>query len=466
MRRATWLLGGSLVALAACSFTTASGFDECTTDVQCGGGMACVKNTCLPLPDGCRRQAGVFDKADRVPLVAVLPKTLALKDGGTGTDNSEEQGLNAMTLALEEANKFDGLKGRFFGLFFCDTNDDNDRGATQAGWMVKNVGTPAILTSGSGLTQNVASQADRVAAKAFIISPSATSASLVPLFKSDGNVWRVAPDDTQQAAVLAGEVAQATAGNVNLKVVIAHETSVYGSAFEPALRDELSKRGRLPVSKPFDKDLDFTKAVALANTIANESPVATVLIAFPPDVASIVAAGSTNPKLQRANGHQWFLADAAKDPAIVDAVTGPELEGCLGTAPAQGAGAASGSFSDAFFTRFGVRPDTFSFTSHAYDAMWLTLASTAWASQNGGGITGERMREGMARLSDTTQPPLRLLASNWTELSTTLSSGVAVNVEGASGSLDYSLDAGTPASPYEVWQVLDGGLTTVRLVTP
>lgn len=464
--RALWILAAGAAAFAACSFTTASGFDECNTDVDCGAGMACVQKTCLPLPDGCRRHAGTFDKGDRVPVVAVLPKTISLEDGGVGTDMSEEQGLNAMTLALEEANKFDGLKGRKFGLFFCDTHDDNERGATQAGWMVKNVGAPALITSGSGLTQNVANQPDRAAAKAFIISPTATSASLVALFRDDGNVWRVAPDDTQQAAVLAGEIAQATAGNVNLKVVIAYETSVYGSAFEPALRDELTKRGRLPASTPFTRGLDRQAAVTLVNSIANETPVATVLIAFPPDVVSIVTEAATNTKLQRASGHQWFLSDAAKDPSILTAVTAPELESCLGTAPAQGAGSAFGSFSDAFFTRFGVRPDTFSFTSHAYDAMWLTLASTAWASQNGGGITGERMREGMARVSETSLPPLRLLASSWTELSTSMSTGVAVNVEGSSGPLDYNLDAGTPASPYEVWQVQDGGLATVRLVNP
>jgi branched-chain amino acid transport system substrate-binding protein len=206
--------------------------------------------------------------------------------------------------------------------------------------------------------------------------------------------------------------------------------------------------------------------LALVNSIANESPAATVLVAFPRDVIAIVTAAASNVKLQRASGHRWFLSDAAKDPVIVTRETANELESCLGTAPAQGAGAAFGSFSDAFFTRFGVRPDTYAFTSHAYDAMWLTMASTAWASQNGGAITGERMREGMAHVSERGLPPLRLLASNWTELSTAMSSGASVNVEGSSGPLDYNLDAGTPASPYEVWQVLDGGLTTVRFVSP
>lgn len=466
MRRVLVLSTGLAALLGACSFTTASGFDECTTDVQCGAGMACVRRYCLPLPNGCRRIAGAFDKADRVPLVSVQPVTSPLEDGGVDVDQSEVQGLNALTLAVEEANQFDGLKGRLFGLFFCDSKGDDAQGAAQAGWMVENVGVPAVITAGSGLTQSVVSEPRRVAARAFVISPTATGPSLVPLFTSDKNVWRVAPDDSRQAAVLAQEVAQATAGNVNLKVVIAYVDTVYGKGFEPVLRDELTRRGRLPVGKPFPDKLDANTALARINEIENESPVATVIVGFRPHVVALVGEGATRTKLQRANGHQWFFTDSAKDPGILTPVTRVELDTAVGTAPAQGAGAAFGSFSDAFATRFGLRPDTFSFTSHAYDAAWLTMAAAAWASQNGGGITGERMREGMARVSDTTQAPLRLLGSNWTGLSTSLGTGIAVNVEGSSGALDFNLDTGTPASPYEVWQVLDGGIQTVRLVTP
>jgi branched-chain amino acid transport system substrate-binding protein len=467
MRRTLRIVfAGVLGSLTGCSFTAGSGFTECATDVDCGPGMACVKNFCLPLPDGCRREAGVFNKAERIPLLSVQPKTFVTADGGATSDESEVQALRAVSLAVEEANTFGGLKGRPFGLFFCDTFDDNERGASQAGWMVKNAGVPAIITSGSGLTTHVANQGDRLSAQAMVISNSATSASLVALYKSDGNVWRVAPDDTQQAKVLAGEVAEATADTTNLKVVIVYESSVYGASFEPALRDELTRRGRLPAAVRFDRGLDQAAAVSRITEVENESPVASIIIGFPQDVVTLVAEGARRPKLRRANGHRWFLADAAKDPIIVTPETRTELEATVGTAPAQGAGAAFGSFSDAFFTRFGVRPDVYSFTSHAYDAAWLTMGAAAWASQNGGSITGPRMKEGMARVSQPGAPPLRLLASNWTELSTSLSAGNAVNVEGSSGALDFNLDAGTPSSPYEVWQVVDGGITTVRLVTP
>ena len=60
--------------------------------------------------------------------------------------------------------------------------------------------------------------------------------------------------------------------------------------------------------------------------------------------------------------------------------------------------------------------------------------------------------------------PLRV--DKWTEASNILLQGLSVNVEGASGTLDFDLDAGVPSSPYEVWQISDGGIRVLRLVNP
>lgn len=455
-------------ALFGCSFTTASGFDECATDADCGAGAVCTERVCLPLPEGCAGVTGAFDKADRIPFVALLPKSIPMADGSVGVDNSEVQGLNAMALALEEANRFDGLGGRLFALYACDTFDDNERGAAQAGWAVKNLKAPGLITSGSGLTQNVAHQADRQAEKTFIISHTATSASLVALFESDGNVWRVPPDDGQQARVLANQVVLATTG-ASRKVVIAYEDSVYGAAFEPELRKALAERSRETESKPFTRGLDGAAAMTLVNKIANESPAATVLIAFPTDVVAIVTAAASNDKLNgTTTAHRWFLSDAAKDPAILTPATAPLLTGAtpaIGTAPAQGAGTAFPTFRGAFQTRFGIDPTSYAFTSHAYDATWLTLVATAWAS-GGGAITGDGLREGMTWLSDTQKPPTALLGANWSKLSGDLANDDLVNVDGSSGALDFDTAKGTPSSPYEVWVVTGSGIVTDSIVNP
>jgi branched-chain amino acid transport system substrate-binding protein len=61
----------------------------------------------------------------------------------------------------------------------------------------------------------------------------------------------------------------------------------------------------------------------------------------------------------------------------------------------------------------------------------------------------------------------QLKSTGWRDASAALAAGRSINVDGASGQLDFDLDAGAPSSPYEVWQVTDGGsFTTVGLVNP
>ena len=75
------------------------------------------------------------------------------------------------------------------------------------------------------------------------------------------------------------------------------------------------------------------------------------------------------------------------------------------------------------------------------------------------------LREGMGKLSATgSSIPLRV--DKWTEASNILLQGLSINVEGASGALDFDYDAGVPAAPYEVWQVSDGGIRVLRLTNP
>jgi hypothetical protein len=73
----------------------------------------------------------------------------------------------------------------------------------------------------------------------------------------------------------------------------------------------------------------------------------------------------------------------------------------------------------------------------------------------------------MGALSNRSGPGYRVGPTAWRDASAALLSGTAINIEGASGGLDFDLDAGAPSSPYEVWQVTDAGaFTTLRLVNP
>ena len=456
-----WLL--LIAVLASCSFTTAGNFVECKSDVDCGSASACNKGYCLTLPPNCRREeAGgmvkAFERSDRIPIAALLPLT----DMGVA-DDSELQGVNAMRLAISEVNDHTGLKSRVFGLFVCDTGRVEVTTKAQTAWMVENLQVPAILTSGSGQTQIVAKHPARLDAGTMIISATATSPSLVSTFKNEGNVWRVAPPDTLQARALANLIKSdfPDAGATRIDVVF--EKSDYGDGFGQPLADDLLALGFSNGRLDFFPG-DTNSQTMVINGLANDSPKATVLIAFPSDVRDLITRAKGFPSLTRAGGHRWYLTDAAKDPAVLTSATLSELDQTLGTAPAQGAGGAFVSFRDSFRLRYGIDPNSFSYTSHSYDAMWLVMLSSAFA-QSAGGLTGPRLGQGMSKLS-AGGPSTPVRADKWTEASNILLQGSSINIEGASGPLDFDADAGVPSAPYEVWQVSDGGIRVLRLTNP
>ena len=75
------------------------------------------------------------------------------------------------------------------------------------------------------------------------------------------------------------------------------------------------------------------------------------------------------------------------------------------------------------------------------------------------------MADGLKNMSSGAQ--FLLAPNNFSQAVTALQTGTAIDVEGASGKLNFDTDAGAPPSPYEVWQVeADGGFRTTRLVEP
>ncbi len=477
--------GLALGALAAsCSFTTATGFTECTVDTDCAASSMCSKGYCLPLPAGCQRAEGSFDKADRIVLAAIA--TLTTPDGGA--IDRETYRLNALKLALSEANKFGGLKNSPYALVACDSAADDTSIQAVTSWLVQNLSVPAIVVSRSGPLRAASAEPHRVAAGTFLISANATAASLVGTFARDGNVWRVAPPDTLQAKVLRQLVTQTLLGTTStdagtvdaggvdagpfdagapLTVAIVNESTDYGDGLQLALNDELTQAGFVVKTTPYDVSptpLTASQAGTAMGTVAMNAPAATIVIGFPADVVLLLTAAKAYPVLQVANGHHWFFTDSAKDPAILTPDTVGQLQGLTGTTPAQGVGTAFRTFRDSFSARYGVDPGAYSFTAHTYDAMWLTLASTAWAQQ-GGSISGPTMRQGMLNVS-ASGTPIPLLGARWNDVSAAMLAGTPINADGSSGELQFDPDAGAPSGPYEVWTVTDAGIQTVRYATP
>lgn len=450
MRGAAVLL--ALLSAASCSLTTATGFTECDTDSQCGGDQACLTHFCIKLTAGCRRMVGAFETTNRVTFAAVLPLT-DQPDAGNA-DQSEQQGLNALALALEEGNQRDGIKGRKFALFVCNTGGDDALAKQEVEWMADQLKVPAVVTSGSGQTIAVANVA--VPKDVMVMSATSTSPELISTFQTLNHmVWRTAPADTLQARVITDVLTGEFSLVPNPRVGILYVDTTYGQGLSGALRPRLEAvdggtgSAKFTVTEvPYNNADDLTAAVGVLNAFA---PNLTVLVGFPPEIRQIVNLAKTKSALSRAAGHRWLFTDSAKDPAILQDGTLSELVGSLGTAPAQGDGATFPSFRDRFTVRYGADPSNFSFTSHSYDAMYLLMLSAAWATGGDGALTGTRMAEGMTQMSSGM--PLTLVPNNFSAAVNALQSGMAIDVEGASGKLNFDPDAGAPPSRYELWKV-------------
>jgi branched-chain amino acid transport system substrate-binding protein len=451
---------------AGCSFTTATGFNECTTDSQCGLSGACLSNYCIPLPQGCHQATGGFDQAERVPLAIFAAYSPG--DGGA-LDPTEATRLDAVTLALGEVNGNgrNGVNGRRFALFACDVGGDseqNDVVTPQVRFFVSQMKVPAVMASGSNNTLKIALDPVRRDAGTMVISPNATAKELIVDYQQDGTVWRVAPPDSQQAVVLSREILGdlADAGAVN-KVQVLYENTTYGQGLSSSLLDLLTRAGKTVNTVPVPDDSVIPSRVA---DLSAARPDVTVLVLFPPQVNAVMAAAASQGNLLTANGHRWLLTDSAKKPAILIPAN-KELKGALGTAPAQGAGGGYLGFASRFTSDYHLDPSTTSYTSHFYDATWLVMLSAAWAGRQSGDITGPRMNDGMRNLSGpSSNLPIVLSGDQWQAASSALNQGQAIDVEGASGSLNYDYDAGTPKAPYELWQVTDAGFTTLRTIVP
>ncbi|MBX7097002.1 MAG: ABC transporter substrate-binding protein [Myxococcaceae bacterium] len=461
MRRAAAFVLALSTLWGGCSFTTATGFQECNNDTECGAAQVCLKRYCIPLPPGCRRDFGDFTSADHAVLAAALPLTDSL-DGGVA-DDSETAGLDAFRLAVGEANEKQGLNGRRFALYVCNTTGSEDLVRSQSAWLARELGAPAIFTSGSSQTIAAAVATEDAGAPA-LMSATATSPDLIGVFQGQHQrVWRVAPPDTLQARVISDLFAADGGVAPGANVAVLYEKKAYGEGLSGALRDRLAPRLQVTIV-PFDRGGDINVPVDRVNTLA---PAVTIVVAFPPDIRRIVErARLAAPNLSAVKNHRWFFTDSAKDPAILQG-TLDVLAGTMGTAPAQNAGPTFGGFQPNFVQKFGFDPQTFSYTSHSYDAMYLVLLASAYADGHGG-LSGARLTEGLKLLSVQGAPEVKLLPENYI-LGTTAMRGAspALNVVGASGDLDFDVDAGAPSSKYEIWQVLpDAGFATLKLVAP
>jgi len=479
----------ALLAFSQCTFFTAGSFNECVVDGDCQPGRSCMaaspdagERYCIVpvIPEGCRGLSlsgtqvqatyGPDTESDAIHIGAAFNFT----SGGVGPISpSRVQHLRAVVMALNEINQRGVGNGRHFVLHVCDTQNNPDLMRSQVTWMADQLKAPAVLVPG---TQQVLTLAPLTTSKGMVLmSPTATSTEITSVISvSDGGtrlLWRTAPSDSVQGMKMINVILgrELDAGLPHTSVGILYLNDPYGQGLDAVLEAGLPSDGggvTTVTSVWYDRGQDMSDAGGQATPVTklnDAKPNVTVLVGFADDAVRIVNAAQATNFLKADAGHRWFFSDAAKDPILISQTPPGTLEGSLGTAAGVGSGSTYKTFASSFDSLFPVSQSNYAFAANNYDAMYVIALGCAHAlnSSGTGVLNGETLAQGLTHLSMTSLPPTPLVPNNFSTAAATLAQGGNLNIEGASGNLDFNSATGEATAPISVWHIRDGGIQQV-----
>ncbi len=392
-------------------------------------------------------------------------------------------------LAYFQANDQGGLalngaEPREFGAVFCTIQDDQEsqefdgksrpEAAVQAaGFLVRTLGLPAILGPAASSDTKAVFE-DLADTGALVISPSATSPELTgldPETVSDdapGLLWRTAPSDALQGAVIAADMRGPGMGRVDpdpvSEVVVIHETGAYGEGLFDVFAGEFVARGGSP---PQELVYAGTSQTELTDAISDAGLTSAQEVLFISSQApQIVTFLETADQLAGYAEKNIFLTDAAANPDVLAADTSLFARvRATRLAPLDADNPVYSSFIVAYDARYRANVQDFSYAANAYDAAWLLVYGAAWAQfQAQGGISGQHIARGLRHVSVGEKVELR--ASTWTSVQQAFKAGDSIDVAGASGELDYDPATEETSADVEVWKPANGTIEGIYKVSP
>ena len=179
------------------------------------------------------------------------------------------------------------------------------------------------------------------------------------------------------------------------------------------------------------------------------------MVAYPADAVTIMKQGAdlgiTNiglfPDSTKSNSFVENIAQAVGNDAI---------EGITGVAGATPAGHAADIFNTLFEAKYGHAAHPFS--TNAYDSIFLIALAIEMA---GTATDGAAIRDALRKVAN---PPGEVVTANeFAKAVDFIRRGIAVNYEGASGSVDFD-ENGDSYAPVGVWEIRNATIVEVELI--
>ncbi|UQA60228.1 ABC transporter substrate-binding protein [Polyangium aurulentum] len=501
-------VGGILAAPSSCSLSNIAA-DDCTTNDECvlaigpksmceegfctdppscttghdcrmvAGGGACVSGVCVstfPKHPQCQtiyEPADVFDVRLGAPDAPLVIGSIVSVE-----EQKDEVRTRAMRLAVREINDKGGKmnRGQRLALVVCDVGGPGNtaKGAEREelnnqalDYLAGTLGVPVIIgpSTSSDALQTVARLKEKSYPTA-LISPSATSPALTKIDDrlspgEPGLFWRTCPSDVQQGQVLAGVI---SADMTILKTAVVYVNDAYGQGLAEVFSNSygLERSERIPIDEA--KVTDPAETAKIAEQVEAYEPDAVLVIA--------VQGGQTVEILKAMVGKsvaqkKFFFTDGSKDegklfaPGLPAEVT-TMIQGAQGTAPASPSGTNYEFFRTNLKSAFEVDAAGFSFTAQAYDATYVGAYGIIWASRESSAYDGRQVAEGLSKLSMGTTVNVSVVG--WTSGKNALAGGGGIDIEGASGRLNFNKDTGEAPGRIEIWGVNGSSFVTMDVV--
>lgn len=456
--------------------------DHCSTNAECrrvfGYDMVCGSDglcTRAATPPRCTRT----EPKDLLTAPSKYKSAMifgCLMDRSLTTQKAREQ---AVQLATDEVNAQGGLNKKLFGMVFCtiEQNPALDPGVPDGGlthtdaalasakYLVNDVGVSAII--GPSASTDALSVFNEVKPYGtLLISPAATSSALSGIGVGTGKAsdqnpglfWRTVPPNTVQGQAIARYLAPPKASSV----AVISEAGAYGddlaSIFESAWTGNIVSDQSFTSSAMRDQYI-LQAGKSNANVVLFISSQTADAVAFVQQ-AAVQTAGYQNKDLFLTDtaANSDFLQQTAAYSSIYSQVFGSRIQ-----APTD-SDSVFRQFDASFQAAFQLNPQPYSYVAQSYDAAWLTFYGSAWSVYQNSGLSGLGIARGLRHVSSG--PTVDILPSNWTKVKTSFEGGQGVNVQGASGNLDFDPTTEQLSANIEIWQISGGKFKVVDTLTP
>lgn len=456
------------VASTSCSATTTD-YASCKVNTDCrdrfGFGWVCADSGFCEEAEHIKRCASSFpedlffdpqEHTDTIVFGNIMDRSLA-------THRAREK---AARLAIKQADDAGGLELRDFGVVFCTVEVDSEfddltrseAAVSVADYLVNTLGVPAVIgPAASDDVNTVFTQINGAGAQALFISPSATSPALSSLDPSTvdddhpGLFWRTAPPDSLQGAAIAYDMRVARMPPVD-NVAVIYQTGSYGEALSAVFSQEFQKDGgSLPTL--FSYETDGQRSEAIGEVAMGSFDEVLFVSSQTQQVIEFMDAAAA---LAGYDGIGIFLTDSAANQDLLmeaDPARFPQVRGTRQAPLDPDKDLVYAAFLAAYSPEYGEDARAFSFTANAYDAAWLLVYGSAWGLYQDGSISGPNIAKGLRRVSDG--DTIGLLPSTWGQVREKFQRGESINVEGASGSLDYDPVTEETSGKIQTWQIVN-----------